>query len=226
MAHPAISPSPAADLRLRNAWMDDASSREPLHAAGSVMHFPEGREIFAEGGDSDMFFKVVSGMVRTCKFRSDGRRQIEAFHGEGDVFGFETGHERRLSAEAVGECTLVAYRRTSVEALAQKDMSVGRQLFRYAMRGMTRAQEHTLLLGRRGAAEKVAAFLIRLAAQSPDHHAITLKMSRQDIGDYLGLTIETVSRTFSQLERDGVIELPNARQVCVRNPEALEDLAA
>ncbi len=226
MAHPATSPSPAAALTGRMVWMASLSPREPLHAAGSVVHFPEGREIFAQGGENDMFFKVVSGVVRTCKFLNDGRRQIEAFYSEGEVFGFDLGSERQLSAEAVSECTLVAYRRASVEMLAQKDMTVGRQLFRYAMQAMTRAQEHALLLGRRGAAEKVAAFLLNLAEQSADHRNIALAMTRQDIGDFLGLTIETVSRTFSQLERDGMIELVSARLVRLRNPNALEELAA
>ena len=226
MAHPATSPSPATALKHRTAWMQGLPSQEPLHAAGSVMHFSEGREIFAQGEDSDMFFRVVSGVVRTCKFLNDGRRQIEAFCGEGDVFGFELDPQRALAAEAVSECTLVAYRRASVDTLAQKDQTGGRQLFHYAMQGMARARDHALLLGRRGAAEKVSAFLLDLADRSADHRAVNLPMTRQDIGDYLGLTIETVSRTFSQLERDGMIELLNARQVRLRNPGALEDLAA
>jgi CRP/FNR family nitrogen fixation transcriptional regulator len=226
MAHPAINPSPAAAANVPTAWMGGLAAREPLQAAGGVMHIPEGREIFAQGGNNDTFFRVVSGVVRCCKFLSDGRRQIEGFYGAGDIFGFEAGAEHDLSAEAVSECTLIAYRRANVETLAQRDLTVGRQLFGYAMEGMTRARDHALLLGRRGAAEKVAAFLLDMAERSADGRTVALAMTRQDIGDYLGLTIETVSRTFSQLERDGMIELLNARQVRLQNPDALEELAA
>jgi CRP/FNR family nitrogen fixation transcriptional regulator len=197
-----------------------------LNAAGSVIHVSEGKAIFAEGDETDLFYKVVSGVVRLCKFLSDGRRQIEAFHNAGDVFGLELGDEHMLSAEAVSGCTLIAYRRRTLELLSEKDKSVSRQLLQYAMQNMAQAQEHSLLLGRRGAAEKVASFLIAWAQQSPGGKVINLPMTRQDIADYLGLTIETVSRSFSQFERDGVIALPNIREVHVTDPEALQDLAA
>lgn len=203
-----------------------ASVEEPLRTAGTVMHVLEGREICAEGDDTEVFFKVVSGVVRTCKFLNDGRRQIEAFHVAGEVFGFELGEERVLSAEAVGECTLISYRRRSVETLARTDEAVSRQIFQYAMQSLARAQGHSLLLGRRGAAEKVATFLLNWAAHSTDKGVVHLAMTRQDIADYLGLTIETVSRSFSQFERDGVIALPNTRQVCLKKIQALEDIAA
>lgn len=202
-----------------------AESQEPLRAAGTVVQFSEGNEIFAEGDDSDVFYKVISGVVRICKFLGDGRRQIEAFHVEGDVFGFELGATHTLSAEAVSNCTLVCYRRRGVEVLAQKDQTVTRQLFHYAMQGLSRAQGHSLLLGRRGAAEKVAAFLLDWAGRS-GQDVVNLAMSRQDIADYLGLTIETVSRTLSQLERDKMIAFSNVRQIQLKKIEALEDLAA
>jgi CRP/FNR family nitrogen fixation transcriptional regulator len=199
---------------------------EPLRAAGSVIQVPEGREIFAEGGQTEAFCKVVSGVVRVCKFLNDGRRQIEAFHVAGDVFGFELGADRQLSAEAVSDCTLVSYRRRSVEVLAQKDETVVRQMLHYAMQNLSQAQGHSLLLGRRGAAEKVAVFLLDWAARSDQSDEIHLAMSRQDIADYLGLTIETVSRSLSQFERDGVIALSSARHLRILDTEALENLAA
>jgi CRP/FNR family nitrogen fixation transcriptional regulator len=220
------TPHPAAALAARTDWMASLEAPEPLRTAGTVAHFREGHEIFAEGDAADVFFKVISGVVRSCKFLGDGRRQIEAFHIAGEVFGFELGGERLLSAEAVSECSLVCYRRRGVELLAQKDETVTRQLFQYAMKSLAQAQRHSLLLGRRGAAEKVASFLLSWAAQSTDKRVVNLAMTRQDIADYLGLTIETVSRTLSQFERNGVIALPNIRQIRLRNVEALEDLAA
>lgn len=215
--------SPAAALKARTDWLAEQDQAEPLRAAGSVIQVAEGREVFAEGDQADQFYKVISGVVRVCKFLSDGRRQIEAFHVAGDVFGLELSDAHLLSAEAVGECTLIAYRRRNVEKLAETDRSVGRQLLQYAMLNLAQAQQHALLLGRRGAAEKVASFLLSWAA---DRRAITLAMTRQDIADYLGLTIETVSRSFSQFERDGLIALLGAREVQMKNVAALHELAA
>jgi cAMP-binding proteins - catabolite gene activator and regulatory subunit of cAMP-dependent protein kinases len=164
--------------------------------------------------------------VRTCKFLNDGRRHIEAFQREGDVFGFEAGTAYRLTAEAVTDCSLIAYRRKGVEQLAAASETLSQQLFGYFMQGMTRAQEHALILGRRSAIERVGAFLHEAAQQSPDGRTISLAMDRRDIADYLGLTIETVSRTLSQLERDGLIAIPVSRQIRVQKPARLQDLVA
>jgi CRP/FNR family nitrogen fixation transcriptional regulator len=217
--------SPVAAVKTRTAWMA-AQDNEPLRMAGTVINVAEGREIFAEGDETEVFYKVISGVVRVCKFLNDGRRQIEAFHVAGEVFGFEMGSERVLSAEAVSDCTLVSYRRRSVETLARKDENITRQLFHYAMQNLAQAQGHSLLLGRRGAAEKMASFLLGEAERSADKRTINLAMTRKDIADYLGLTIETVSRSLSQFERDGVIALANIREVRLKNIEALEDMAA
>jgi CRP/FNR family nitrogen fixation transcriptional regulator len=193
---------------------------------GSVHNFTQDHEIYSEGASADYFYKVVSGVVRTCKFLVDGRRQIDAFHIPGDVFGLESAQEYRLSAEAVTDCTVVAFRKSKLESLAASDRSVSQELLAFAMDSMIRAQEHSLLLGRRGAVEKVAGFLLDWSEKSASQGTVSLAMTRQDIADYLGLTIETVSRTLSQLERDSVIELPSARQIRVRNLDTLEDLAA
>ena len=220
------SRSPAQALLARTAWMAGHDGQEPLQAAGTVIHVPEGREIFAEGADADTFYKVVSGVVRVCKFLNDGRRQIEAFHVAEEIFGFELGTERMLSAEAVSDCTLISYRRRNVEQIAQKNESVSHQLLRLAMHNLAHAQDHSLVLGRRGAAEKVACFILGWSKRCADADGVHLAMSRQDMADYLGLTIETVSRSLSQFERDGVIALPTTRHLKVLNADALEDMAA
>jgi CRP/FNR family nitrogen fixation transcriptional regulator len=199
---------------------------EPLCAAGSVTRFAEGGKIYSHGDASDFFFKVLSGTVRVCKFLSDGRRQIEAFHTAGDIFGMDLDATRQLSAEAVSDCTLICYRRRQVDVLAQQDGAVSRQLLRFAMENLAQLREHCLLLGRRGAAEKLAVFLLEWAGRSADPARVRLAMTRQDIADYLGLTIETVSRTFSQFERDGLIALDGTRAVHLCKPDALEAVAA
>jgi CRP/FNR family nitrogen fixation transcriptional regulator len=223
--HQVSAVAPAVIARASRRQLDfDAGWDRTLSATGSVLRFTQDREIYGEGDEAETFFKIVSGVVRTCKFLSDGRRQIDAFHVEGDVFGFEAGEEHRLSAEAVSDCTVISYRRRGVERSAASNEALSRQLFSYAMRNMARAQDHSLLLGRKSAIEKVVTFLMEWAEHSPCTGTIELAMTRQDIADYLGLTIETVSRTLSQLERDAVIELSTARQIRFRNPAALREL--
>ncbi len=165
-------------------------------------------------------------MVRTCKFLGDGRRQVDAFYVAGDVFGIESGETHRLSAEAVSDCTLIAYRRRSLDLLSGGNETVARHLFQFALQNAARAQDHALLLGHRSALEKLACFLLHWARHSPQQATVTLEMSRQDIADFLGLTIETVSRTLSKLEKDGIIKMAAARRVELRNIGALRALTA
>ncbi len=200
--------------------------RESATAAAPTHHFRQDQQIYGEGDSSGLFFKVVTGVVRTCKFLGNGRRQIDAFYLPGDVFGFEAGQVHAFSAEAVCDCTVVAYRRHGVESLVGRDEGLSHQMLSYAMDSLARAQEHALMLGRKSAAEKLAAFLLEWAEHSAESEVVSLAMARQDIADYLGLTIETVSRTLSQLERDGVIELPTTRRIRLKNLTVLEELNA
>ncbi|ACK50768.1 transcriptional regulator, Crp/Fnr family [Methylocella silvestris BL2] len=213
----------------RPSWMaTSAPEKIPAGAAsgGQLLHVAPDAELYADGAESVSFYKVVSGLVRTCKFRSDGRRQIDAFYLPGDSFGFEDGGRHRLSAEAVCETYVVAYRWRGAEALSAGDAALAPQLLSLALQGMRRAQDHALLLGRRSASQKVAAFLTDMIDRSVNDEVIELAMSRQDIADYLGLTIETVSRTLSQLERDEMIALPSARRVRVQDRLGLRHLSS
>jgi CRP/FNR family transcriptional regulator, nitrogen fixation regulation protein len=212
-------------------WLSGAGDAEPAKRFGPrpadpVAHFTQDREIYGEGDTAKSYFMVVSGVVRICKFLSDGRRQIEAFHGPGDLFGIEIGGKYSFTAEAVCDCTVISYRQQGPETFQTQDKILLSQLLAYAMQNLARAQEHLLLLGRRSAMERVAAFLVDWAEDTPDGAVATLAMSRQDIADYLGLTIETVSRTLSQLERDALIELSTARQIRLTDPDALRDMNA
>ena len=215
-----VSSAAARALSMRTPWTTETG----LPSIGSALHFTQDREIYGEGDAADALFKVVSGVVRTCKFLSDGRRLIDAFHVAGDIFGVEAGADYSFSSEAVCDCTVISYRRRGLEASASQDTSLSRELFSYAMRSLARAQVHALLLGRRSAVEKVAAFLVDWATHSTNTGTVTLEMTRQDIADYLGLTIETVSRTLSQFERDALIEFSTARQIHLKRPSALREL--
>lgn len=196
-------------------------------ALGATRILTKDEEVFGEGDRAAFFYKVVTGAVRTSKLLSDGRRQIDAFHLPGDLFGIEAGEEHRFGAEAVGDATVIAYRRCSLDGLAGSDGAVARQVVGAMMRSLERAQNHLLVLGRKTAIEKIATFLIDLAERSPDGDQVDLPMSRTDIADYLGLTIETVSRSLTQLERQGVIGLPaHRRSILLKNKRELERLGA
>jgi CRP/FNR family nitrogen fixation transcriptional regulator len=152
---------------------------------------------------------------------SDGRRQIGAFYLPGDIFGLEAEDVHHFSAEAIGDCGILVVKRSALMAEATRDGAMVAQLWTETMMHLQRAQDHMLLLGRKNAQERIAAFLLDMAGRLSQQSTVELPMSRQDIADYLGLTIETVSRTFTQLERDGVISIPVSRRILLRDPAAL-----
>ena len=191
---------------------------------GIELHFAPGREVYREGDEAVKFYKVVPGLVRTVRFLSDGHRQIDEFHGAGDVFGFTLGSMHRLSAETVCECIVLSYRRHGLETLATSDDRVAGLLFSVALRSLERSREHCYLLGLHGAAQRLAGFLIRMADCSPTCDVIDMAMPRRDIADYLGLTVRTVSRTICQFERDGLVALRAEGRVWLKDRVALRDL--
>jgi CRP-like cAMP-binding protein len=194
-----------------------------LELMGASMAFGRNEEIYGEGESADYLYKVVSGAVRTCKLLSDGRRQIAAFHLPGDFFGLELSDQHSLSAEAIGEAVVLVIKRSAIVAAAKRDIDLARELWTMTARDLQRVQDHMLLLIR-SAQERVAAFLLEMVARVPSGNAVELPMSRQDIADYLGLTIETVSRTLTQLENSAAIELPTSRRIVLRNRGALDRL--
>jgi CRP/FNR family nitrogen fixation transcriptional regulator len=190
------------------------------------MRFQRNEEVFGAGERVEHVYRVVSGAVRTMRYSSDGRRQILAFHLPGDVFGLELGDTHEYSAEAVVESELVLIRRSVIERAAAESTTAARALLQLAANQLHDAQEHALMLGRKGAGERVAAFLLRLQERLTSRQQVDLPMSRLDIADHLALTIETVSRAFTQMEREHTISLPSSRRVVVRNRNALEQLQA
>lgn len=195
--------------------------------SGTRRAFDRGAEIFAEGEPCSVFYKVVSGTVRTGKLLADGRRQIDTFHFVGDVFGLESGDTHRFTAEAVDKVVVVAYRRSSFGGLVQSDPAFGEQLMTSMLSSLERAHDHMVLLGRKNALEKVASFLLEIAARRANADRAELPMQRTDIADHLGLTIETVSRTLTQMVRDGLIQLAAAgRTVILADKPALRRLCA
>jgi CRP/FNR family transcriptional regulator, nitrogen fixation regulation protein len=188
--------------------------------------FAKGEALFAEGDRAEFFYKIVSGTVRTAKLLSDGRRQIEAFHLAGDVFGLESGQDHRFTAEAVDDVVVETYRRRHSASLLQDHPQLGEQLMSSMLQSLGRAHEHMVLLGRKTAQEKIATFLLDLAERLHHSGRLDLPMQRTDIADHLGLTIETVSRTLSQMVRDGLIKLAAGRTIILSDRAALEQLNA
>ncbi len=202
-----------------------ATARMP---AGMQIVLAKGEELFAEGDEAEFFYQVVSGAIRSYKLLSDGRRQIDAFHLRGDIFGLEAGSNHRFSAEAVGAATVIAYRRSRLSALIEDDTAFRDRIMTATLRSLERAQDHMLLLGRKTAQEKMATFLLDMAERlSKDDEHFELPMQRSDIADHLGLTIETVSRTLTQFARSGLIRLlPAGRSIGLCNKMALRGLNA
>ena len=200
------------------------SAHEPQ---GIALRLAKGEELFAEGEAAEYFYKVVAGTVRSYKLLSDGRRQIDAFHLAGDIFGIEAGAEHRFSAEAVGGVAVIAYRRSALDRLTREHPAFGEQVMSSMIRSLERAQDHMLLLGRKTAQEKIATFLLDLAERMHEDDRFELPMLRSDIADHLGLTIETVSRTLAEFARKGLIKLAaGSRSVVLSNRAGLEFLNA
>ena len=197
----------------------------PIDMMGAPMSFARNAEIYGEGEPADLVYKVVSGTVRTSKILADGRRQIGAFHLPDDVFGLELGEEHAFSAEAITACKVLVVQRSALMSLATRDSNAAHELWAMTARELARVQEHTLLLVK-NARERVVGFLFEIAARRSTGDTVELPMTRQDIADYLGLTIETVSRTLTSLEHEAAIELSNSRRIVLRNRPALRQLNA
>jgi CRP-like cAMP-binding protein len=207
------------------ASIDGNSLSGVFAMVGAPISFERNGEVFGEGETAEFFYEVVSGAIRTYKLLSDGRRQIGAFYLPGDVFGLEEGEVHSFSAEAVVGSTVRVAKRSAILAAAARDTADAPRLWSATAMGFRRAQEHRLLLGRKTAEERVASFLLKMNGVAPHSgDVIELPMSRQDIADYLGLTIETVSRTFTHLESTSAIELISARRVALRNRGNLQRL--
>lgn len=217
LKQPAIQP--------RHAPLAGNSQAGTIELMGALMSFARNAEIYGENEPADYLYKVVSGTVRTYKVLVDGRRQIGAFHLPGDIFGFETADEHTFSAEAITDCKIIVIKRSAVVALAASDNDVARQMWALTARELQRVQEHSLVLIK-SAQERVAGFLLEMADRASSGGAVELPMSRQDIADYLGLTIETVSRTLTHLESVAAIEVPTSRRIVLRNRSALRRLNA
>jgi CRP/FNR family nitrogen fixation transcriptional regulator len=189
---------------------------EVLDSLAAQIQFRRGQEIYAEDSPVEYWYRIVSGVARRFSTRADGRRQIVDLLLPDDVFGFGARGNHHFAVEAVLDGTVVArYPRSRLEALAESDPRIARELREAASEAMSRLHALVLNLGRTTAQEKVGHFLLRMAERlsGGPSDMMVLPMSREDIGDYLALSVETVSRSLTQLKRRGVIRLTGTRQI-------------
>lgn len=214
-----IHARPAAAVR------SNSPPEGPLGLIGASARFARNAEIYAEDHPAEYLYQVISGAVRTCRTLDDGRRQIGSFYLPGDIFDVEAGEVHLASAEAIREAHVVVAERSAVMVQAEYEKDVAKQLWSLAVRELQRMHEHAMVL-MKSAEERVAGFLLEMAGRNAAAPSIQLPMPRQDIADYLGLTIETVSRTLSQLAQSGTIALETSRCIVLRNRVELSRINA
>lgn len=186
---------------------------------GPVSFHPTNTAIYGQGEPAGPLYYVEFGTVRVCKMAPDGRRQIAAFYSAGQVFGFEPDDVHLFYAESVDGAGIRTLRPKMQEGAAEEVLKV-------ALRGLIAIQTHLMMTARLPAAERLAIFLLDLMEQQGSEDSVALQMQRNDIGDYLGLTFETVSRVFRVLKDGGLINLPTSDRVKVTSRAGLERFCA
>ncbi len=185
--------------------------------------------IFREGDPAQHLYEITVGAVKLYKLLSDGRRQIIAFLFPGDFFGLSLNGTYAYTAEAMLPVMVCRFPKRKLDALFEEIPVLEKKLLGATAQELAAAHDQMLLLGRKTAREKVASFLVmlwdRLCGAGERHQLITLPMSRSDIADFLGLTIETVSRTLTGFRREGLIALPDVNHLLIRQHEALQRIA-
>jgi CRP/FNR family transcriptional regulator len=226
---------PCASCGARNssicAAMEDRDLAR-LAALAVPIPIPVGRTFITEGDPAEHFFNVTAGTAKLFKLLPDGRRQITGFASTGTFLGLAVSSSYAFSAEAVDATRICRFSRTRLRRLLDDFPAMEKRLLEVASNELVAAQEQMLLLGRKTARERVASFLLARDSVATGEGAafaarrVSLPMARTDIADYLGLTVETVSRTMTRLRRDRLIEMPSPTEILLRNHAALAQLAA
>ena len=202
-----------------------------LHDLGVKKTYSPNSVVFFEGDDAGYYFLITSGVLRGCKLLEDGRRQINRFIFAGDLIGYSISPKYSFTVEAVTPVTLVALRRSSVESRVEATPCLHSAVMKAVLSELDEMQEQLVTLGRMNAEERVSRFLCLLAARSASAPAgaaemeipqIEIPMCRNDIADYLGLTIETVSRVLSRLKAEGKIVMPSCNRIVLSGLASLE----
>lgn len=204
-----------------------ASEDATAITAGTLFRKSAGEILFIEGDPATHVYQVVSGVISLYKFLVDGRRQIIGFPSRGRFLGYIAGDKYSYSAEAITPVKINCIGRNKFEQMVGQQPEMTQMILAAKLEEIQTAHDQMLLLGRKNAMEKVASFLINQAdRQHRSRGPVELPMARSDIADYLGLTLETVSRSLSRLRHDGVIAFPNSAAVQIVGRDHLEELAS
>ena len=225
---PAVHPIVRIPGPLHDALPALSVAMAPLNAYGTRVRFAAGETIFNEGDVATKTYRVLCGAVRLCKHMSDGRRQIVEFILAGDFFGLMQLPEYAFTAEAVNDVVVVSYPRPQIERLGGASCGFRNELFALLSTQLLGMHQHLVMVGRQSAKERVAGFLLKLVnrADASDGDTLELPMSRQDMADYLGLTIETVCRELSALKKARVLSAPDLHSIAVHDVVRLETIAS
>lgn len=200
-----------------------------LKPLGKIKSYDSGDIVFWEGDDANRYYLVVSGVLRGCKLLSDGRRQISRFVFPGDLMAYSGTEQFPYSAEAVTPVTLLAIPRPGFDSTTEENSCLQRLVTKALLNELHDTQDQVLLLGRMTATERVLHFLAALARRTTEDSdadgIVEIPMSRADIADFLGLTIETVSRVLSRFKREGKISMIGHNRIVLNEPEAFAVLS-
>ena len=229
---PARAPTPCQACSIRHLTVCAALADDELrHLSDIVAHIElgPGQSLFQESDEARSVYSVTAGTIKVYKLLPDGRCQVTGFLFPGDFLGLAHDETYAYSAEAVTHSALCSYPRSKLESLLKRFPQMEQRLLGMATHELVVAQEQMLLLGRKTAKERLASFLLMLsraaARRGQSGNPVLVPMSRSDIGDYLGLTTETVSRSFTQLKRDRVIAAESGNRIRLLDDETLHDLA-
>lgn len=207
----------------------DANDLSNLLGASTEVVLSSRQTLFNEGDPGNRLYSIRDGAIMVYKMTPDGRRQITGFLFEGDILGLISDGKYVCSAEAITKTSLYCYQMPTIERLVKGDPAIERRLLEITRHELVEAQEQMLLLGRKTAKERVASFLLKMARHARDRGQddleISILMSRDIIGDYLGLTTETVSRTLTAFKQNGLISFIDPHQIRLSDPAALDDIA-
>ncbi len=201
---------------------------KPSIARNRTITVKPGKHLYLEGDAAERIYEVASGVLRLTRIMEDGRRQVIAFGYPGDTVGFPSGGTYHTDCDALEPTTLIVHQRADLES-AKGNPALHQRLLQAALREISAMQDHFLMLGRKSSVEKLASFLQALADRVGEplgaFTQVTLPMPRADIADFLGLTTETVSRTFTQLRKSQIIAIDHVNTVVILKPLALKTIA-
>jgi CRP/FNR family transcriptional regulator len=213
----------------------DTTEIQALNAIGRRRKLEPGQSLLWEGEDSVLVANVIEGVLKLSTGTADGREQIVGVVYPSDFIGRPFGQQTAHSVTALTGATVCVFSRSDFDSFAREHPALEHKLLQRTLSELDRTRRWMLLLGRKSASERIAAFLLDMSERlvepgcetPPDepHQTFDLPFSRQQVADVLGLTIETVSRQFTKLKSDGVIDLPSRRTVTILDREALEDRA-